>query len=289
MHNEHPSAWGFRGQAQATEFFAIRPDGTGLSQLLEGAPPFALHYQPRVSPNGAQILWSSTWDPVTNRASSHSLLLADLVGDSNGFQLENIRSMVPVRDHGFYESGDFALDYPNDPRFYFTSSATSVQSVRIYVATLTPGGVFDEVFKLTYPQEAPSQPFTVDFHPGWYEFPSPVDGGRQITFISSVSLPIAADRFDWFLTFPPYLEGSYTGLTIYNLRFGGAGMIGYQGLVPRMAANIDGTNLRLVYEEAEKAGWKVIIKNERVVDGQIYFQQQNINTGEFRTGVIRFE
>ncbi|MBI3329399.1 MAG: hypothetical protein HYZ81_22185, partial [Nitrospinae bacterium] len=276
------------GQAQGTDFFAIHPDGTGVSRLLEGAPPSAFHYQPRVSPNGGQILWTSTWDPVSNRPSSHTLLLADLVADSNGFHLENTHSIVPIRDHGFYESGDFALDYPNDPRFYFTSSSQSMQSGRSYVATLTPGGVFDQVFKLTFPQEAPAQPFTVDFHPGWYEFASPVDGGQQFTFISSVSKALAADRFDWFLTFPPYLEGSFIGLTLFDIKFAGAGDIGYDGNVPRMVANIDGTNLQLVFGNATQAGWKVITDQEQVVDGQIFFNQDNSSLGASRNGVIKF-
>src|ERR671932_499600 len=74
MHNGHPSAWGFGGEAMGDQFFAIRPDGTGNTNLLEGAPPFAMHYQPRIAPDGSQLLWASTWDPASGRAGTHTLL-----------------------------------------------------------------------------------------------------------------------------------------------------------------------------------------------------------------------
>ncbi len=287
QHNEHPSSWGFGGQAQGTQFFAIRPDRTKLSRLLT-APPDAFHYQPRISPNGAQLLWVSTWDPVNNRAGGHTLLLADLVEESDRFTLAKVHSIVPIRDHGWYETGGFAQDYPQDPRVFFTSSSTGMQEVRIYAATLTPEGVIDEVFKLTFPDEIFPEPFTIDFHEGWYEFPTPVDHGKQFFFLTSYTRPLAMDRFDRLFSFPPLLTGVLVGLTVFDIRFVGGNRIAYLENLTQSIANIDGTNLRGLFTESIAKGWKVTGNELPVVGNEIFFTQTNKALGTFRQGVVRF-
>ncbi len=293
MHNEHPSAWGWGGQAMGSQFFAIRPDGTGNSRLLVGAPPAALHYQTRVSPDGGQLLWASTWDPESNRAGTSTLLLADIVLEDEGFRLADVHSVVPVRDHGWYETGDFATDYPNDRRIFFTSSSLSMQSPRVFAATLTPEGVIEEVFKLTHPEEVFPEPFVADLHPGWYEFPRPMDRGRQISFVTSDPKPVAADRYDRFLTFPPYLEGVLFGLTLYDIRFAGLdGKLGYSDLddlkEQNWIAHLDGANRRTLesfLQASLHAGWRLTKK--LIGPGQIFFIQKNLLLGRTRFGVLR--
>jgi hypothetical protein len=271
------------------QFYAINTDGSGFSPLLNGPPPFALHYQPHVSPEGSQLLWSSTWDPVTGKAGAHTLLLADIVKQNGGFRLANVHSVVPVPDHGWYEASAFAAGYPNDRRIFFTSSGPSMQSPRNYAATLTPAGVLDEVFKLTHPDEVFPEPFVVDLHPGWYEFPIPLDQGKQVRFGSSDPRPVAADRFDRFLTFPPYLEGVLFGLTIFNIRFAGLeDDLGYTDEGEKWLANIDGSNRRLLYQTPMAAGWSPVKGQDVVLDGQIFFRELNRTLRKFRAGVIRF-
>jgi hypothetical protein len=291
LHNEHPSAWGFNGQAQATQFYAIRPDGTGFSQLIQGSPPDAFHYQALVSPDGAQLLWTSTWDPESNRAAgTHTLLLADLVEENDAFRLANVHSIIPIRDHGWYETGAFAPDYPQDRRVFFSSSSTSFQSPRVYAATLTPEGVIDEVFKLTFPEELFPEPFVTDFHPGWYEFPFPLDQGKQFYILTTFMSPIAMDRFDRFLAFPPFLTGSYVALTLFDIRFAGGSKIGYAENQVHVLGNIDGSNLQALFTAARAAGWFTIGPDAprlATVDGQLFFTQRHLGLG-LRYGVIRF-
>jgi hypothetical protein len=289
MDNAYPSAWGSRGQGMGGQFYAIHPDGTGFSALLENTPPFAMHYQPHIAPDGSQLMWSSTWDPTTGKAGTHTLLLADIVEQAGGFRLANLHSVVPVRDHGWYEVSAFADGYPNDRRIFFTSSGPSMQSPRNYAATLTPDGVLAEIFKLTNPDEVFPDPFVIDLHPGWYEFPTPMDQGRQVIFNNSDPDPVAADRFDRFLTFPPYLEGVLYGLTIFNVRFAGLDDdLGYARKSKRWLANIDGTNRRLLYQTSMAAGWTVVRGQEVVLNGQIFFRQANKDLRKLRAGVIKF-
>jgi hypothetical protein len=194
-----------------------------------------------------------------------------------------------MRDHGWYEASAFADEYPNDRRIFFTSSGPSMQSPRNYAATLTPDGVLDEIFKLTNPDEVFPEPFVIDFHPGWYEFPTPVDHGRQVIFNNSDPTPVGADRFDRFLTFPPYLEGVLYGLTIFNVRFAGLDDdLGYARESVQWLANIDGTNRRPLYQTPLAAGWDPVKGQQVILNGQVFFRQFSKTLLKFRAGVIKF-
>jgi hypothetical protein len=257
------------------QFFAIRSDGTGFSRLLAGAPPNAMHYQPHVAPDGGQLLWSSTWNVEKGKAGSHTIMLADIVEQDVGFRLANVHPVVRVRDHGWYEGSAFAEDYPRDRRLYFTSSSLSLQAPRTYAAILTSDGLIEEVFKLSCPDDLLPEPFVVDVScVGWNEFPEGLDQGRQVFFTSSSHQPIAADRFDRFLNFPPYTEGILFGLTLYNVRFAGLlDDLGYSRKSSRWISHVDGANRRLLLQTAIENGWELLRGQLVIHAGEIFFNQ----------------
>lgn len=292
MHNEHPSSWGWGGQGMGGQFIAVRPDGSGFSRLLPENIPFALHYQYHVSPDGRKLLWTSTWNPETGGAGPHHLLMGSIVYDptKNEFRLENIHSVLPGRDHGWYEAHAFAPDYPEDRRIFFTSSAHSMQSPRGFMAVLDEKDRAYEFFKLSWPEEANPEPFKVDNHPAWNEHFFPVDHGKQVIFISTDGSRSAAERYDWYLNFPPYFEGVLFGLTLYTIRFAGFGNTGYffssLSPLPSWISNVDGSNREILFGSAQEAGWRTTGK--LIHKGRIYFVQRNLSTGETRYGFMDF-
>lgn len=290
MHNEHPSAWGWGGQGHNGQYFAVRPDGSAFSRLLPGDIPFAMHYQRHISPDGTKLLWTSTWDPETGGTGPHNLLIGTIIYDSakNEFRLENIHSVLKGLDHGWYEAHGFAPDYPRDRRIFFTSSSHSMQSPRGFMAVLDENDRAQTFYKLSWPDEVNPEPFMIDNHPAWNEHFFPVDHGRQIIFVSSDGSGSAAERYDWYLNFPPYFEGVLFGLTIYDIRFAGIGNTGYLSLTSLKSwiSNVDGTSREILFKAAVDAGWTTFLK--LLYRDRIYFAQKKIGTGETRYGYMDF-
>lgn len=290
MHNEHPSSWGWGGQGHNGQYFALRPDGSAFSRVLPENIPFAMHYQNHISPDGSKLFWTSTWNPETGGTGPHNLLIGTIVYDSakNEFRLENIHSVLPGLDHGWYEAHDFAPDYPQDRRIFFTSSSHSMQSPRGFMAVMDEKDRAQEFFKLSWPDEVNPEPFMIDYHPAWNEHFFAVDHGKQVIFISTDGSGSAAERYDWYLNFPPLFEGVLFGLTIYDIRFAGFGNTGYlnPGSVKSWISNVDGTNREILFKASQDAGWTTIQKFK--YKERIYFVQKHNTTGKIRYGYMDF-
>jgi hypothetical protein len=304
MHNDQPSSWGWQGQGQGGQFYAIRPDGSAMTPLLPANPPYAMHYQPHVAGDrSGTLFWTSTWNPATGGMGPHNLLLGDLSYDPVGarFTLHNIHSVLPQLDQGWYEAHLLPGDFADNPSLFFTSTAHSMQSTRGFMGRLGAGGMLEAIFKLTHPDEANPDPFMIDYHPAWNEHFRWVDRGRQITFQSSDTTANAADRYDWFLAFPPYLEGVLLGLTSYDIRFAALYPAGY--LIPALGqsppvqniiqtelwiSNIDGSNRERLFQQARNAGWHLDASRLRVLDGRVYAVQEHRLLGN-RYIVMPFE
>jgi hypothetical protein len=304
MHNDYPSSWGWGGEGQGGQFYAIRPDGSALTSLLPVNPPYATNYQPHVARDSSRnLFWTSTWNPATGGMGPHNLLLGDLSYDPVAvrFTLHNIHSVLPKLDQGWYEAHLLPGDFAADPLLFFTSTAHSMQSTRGFMGRLGANGMLEAFFKLTHPDETNPDPFMIDYHPAWNEHFKWVDRGRQITFQSSDTTASAADRYDWFLAFPPYLEGVLLGLTSYHIRFAALYPGGY--LVPTLGesppvlnipqtevwiSNIDGTNRERLFQQARNEGWDLVAPPPRVLDGRVYAVQEHRFFGR-RYVVMQFE
>jgi hypothetical protein len=302
MHLDHPSGWGWQGECQGMQFYAIRPDGTGNSALLpDNIPPYAFNYQAHVSPDGSALLWTSTWDPKDGTVNAHKLLLANIVYDqkANQFSLENIHSILSSFDHGWYEAHHFSSDYPHDRRIFFSSTAHSMQSVRGFIGELDETDAISKFYKINWPEEVHPGPFMIDYHPAWNEHFKSVDHGKQVIWISSDASTLAAERYDWLLNFPPYLEGLLLGYTVYQIRHIALGDFGYLSppifnppipypvnpTIHFWIANIDGSNLEVLAASADKAGWHTTAIG--IQNGDVYLTQKKDKQSRF--GVIRFQ
>ncbi|MBI2251551.1 MAG: hypothetical protein HYU63_02140, partial [Armatimonadetes bacterium] len=104
---------------------------------------------------------------------------------------------------------------------------------------------------------------------------------RQVLFVTSDGLSAAPDRYDWFLSFPPYLEAVLLGLTSYEMRFGNG--LDYAAM-QAWISNIDWSDREVVGSHAEKYGWRT--DRAGVFNGSLYFVQTR--WGKKRYGVIRF-
>jgi hypothetical protein len=306
LQNEHPSSFGWEGGGQGGQFYAIRPDGSALTPLLPPYPPHAFHYQAFPSSDGSgKLFWTSSWEPISGHAASHNLLMGDLQYDpvEHQFHLQHIQSVLPGRDHGWYEAHPLPGDFAENPVVFFTSTAHSMQSTEGFKGRLGENGRLEQAFKLTHPDEIHPQPFMTDYHPAWSEHFRWVDRGRQVVYISSDTTASAAERYDWFLAFPPYLEGVMLGATVYDVRFAAIYPRGYLALSLRKRppatillrtqvwiANIDGTNRELLFQQAREAGWNYtgFIGGPRVIDGKVYGVQDHASKGR-RYVVVSFE
>lgn len=300
LHNEHPSSWGGGGQGQGGQFYAIRADGTALTPLLPPYPPHAFHYQAHPSRDAShKLFWTSTWDPSTGRVGSHNLLMGDLTYNASEgrFELKQISSILPGLDHGWYEAHALPGDFAANPTVFFTSTAHSMQSTRGFMGRLGTDGRLQTIFKLTYPDEINPHPFMIDYHPAWNEHFVWVDRGRQVVYFTSNPTASAAERYDWFLAYPPFLEGALVGLTIYDIRFAALYPEGYlipnpgqnppiKNLEKQWIANIDGTKPERLFQQALDAGWKLIAA-ARFLDGKVYAAQEHPRQGK-RYVVIPF-
>jgi len=301
MNLDHPSGWGWQGECQGMQFYAVRPDGTGNSALLPpGVPPAAFNYQAHVSPDGGALLWTSTWHPETGAVGAHTMLMADILFDERAdrFRLENIHSVLPSQDHGWYEAQHFSPDYPRDRKIFFTSTAHSMQSPRGFSGVLGPDGIARTFYKLTWPEDDPPAPFRVDRHPGWYEHFKSVDHGKQVIWISSDTSALAAERYDWFLDFPPWMEGSLLSYTVFQIRHVGLGLMGYLSPpyfpLPALGpdgqtlhfwiSDIDGGNREVLAASAEAEGWRTVSLG--IQNGDVYLAQSRGSRS--RIAVIRF-
>ncbi len=285
--NESPSAWGWQGQGQGIQFYAIRIDGTGASPLLpKETPPGAWDFQAHVSADGKQLFWTGSWNPESFKLTVDTLLFADLIYDEKSnpaFHMENIRFPLPGLDHGFYEANGFSPEWPEDKSLLFTGGGFSKQSLRTFMGTFNKEGVLDNFIKLNWPAESSPEPFVVDNHPAWYEHAKLLDKGQQVFFISTQGNPAFSDganhfseRIDHLLKFPPYFDAFYSSLSIAEMRF--LSMPGYytEDFTPYYIrywiSNIDGTNLDgITGSEPEKNGW--VTHSVGIHDGAIYFVQ----------------
>ncbi|MBI4209712.1 MAG: hypothetical protein HY538_08425 [Deltaproteobacteria bacterium] len=313
--NEHPSSWGWQGQGQAIQFYAIRLDGTGASPLLpKETPPGAWGFQAHLSPDGKQIFWTGSWNPESLKLIVDTLLFADLIYEEESnppFRMEKIRFALPGLDHGFYEANGVSPEWPEDKSLLFTGGGFSKQSLRLFMGTFNEKGVLDNFIKLNWPGESSSEPFVVDNHPAWYEHSKLLDKGQQVFFLSTQGNPAFSDganhfseRIDHLLKFPPFYDGFYSSLSTAEMRF--FSMPGYytEDFTPYYIrywiSNIDGTDLELVTgSEPEKNGW--VTHSVGVQNGAIYFVQSkdthknsycrtawSKNKCERRYGVVRF-
>lgn len=311
MANDHPSSWGWQGQAQGAQFYAIKVDGTGLSPLLpETMPTSATNFQAHVSPDGQNLFWTSTWNPQSNKIGVNTLLLGDLKYDptqSSPFRLENIRYALPSLDHGLAEANGFAINWPENRSILYTSSPHSKSSLRTFMYNIETG----VAFKLNHPtEERDLSQFLTDNHPAWYEHAKCLDDCRQIFFISTQGNPEYSnrnrhfgERFDQFLTFPPIYDATSLGVTLVEIRFLSA--LGYytEDFTPYYIrywlSHIDGSHLDLITGQApEQAGW--ITHSVGIHNGEIYFIQSRGKKGDLcrfalspnrcdrRFGVVRF-
>jgi hypothetical protein len=301
LHNDQPSSWGWQGQGQGGQLYAIRPDGSAMTPLLPANPPYALHYQAHVARDGSgKLFWTSTWNPATGGVGPHNLLLGDLGYNPGGarFTLTNIHSVLPRLDHGWYEAHLLPGDFAANPTVFFTSTAHSMQSTRGFMGRLGADGRLETIFKLTHPEETNPSPFVIDNHPAWNEHFGWVDRGRQVVFSSSDTTASAAERYDRLLAFPPYLEGVLLGLTVYNTRFAALYPRGYQrpdlanipplkSLLQHWISNIDGASRELLFHQAREAGWSFVVA-PRVLDGKVYAVQERWFRGK-RYMVMLFE